>query len=73
MKKPHIVASKSFDLSCTIFVGTYDIDIAFLQNVESFTEKECVLALCSIEKRGAFTSRKKVLCNMSNATRNATC
>ena len=32
-------------------LGSDDIDIALLQNVQSFIEKECVLGLCSIERR----------------------
>lgn len=53
MKKSCIVAPKSLLLSCTISVGSDDIDIALLQNVQSFIEKECVSGPCSIERGGA--------------------
>ena len=53
LKKPRIVPPKSFDLSCIISVGAVDIDIALLQSVQSFIEKECISGLCSIERGGA--------------------
>ena len=43
----------TFELSCTISIGTEDIDVGLLKNVHSFFEKVCISGFCSIERRGA--------------------
>ena len=53
VKKSPTTAPKEFDISCTVSIGTSDIDTSLLQNMQHFIEKECVSGLCSIERGGA--------------------
>jgi hypothetical protein len=54
-KKPQKTAPaqhRILEVSCTIAVGSVDIDMHLLQTVELFMERECISGLCALERGG---------------------
>jgi hypothetical protein len=54
-KKPRNIAPaqrRILEVSCTIAIGSVDIDVRLLQMVELFMERECVFGLCALERGG---------------------
>jgi len=75
LKKPSrskpLVSPKQLELSVTISVGDFDIDIACLKKMQDFLETECISGLCSIGRGGALSRlRLQMVCQMmaSSAT-----